>query len=132
MQDLARKLENITFEGHSFDCLPIEGEKQVLQVLVSGLDELPIFLTFTPNQIICLSYLFRTDEVNDTKTHEMNRAMLELNPIVPLSSFGLVEGYYVLFGALAVTSETDDICKELVTLASNACDVLQVLEEYLI
>ena len=51
---------------------------------------------------------------------------------MPLSAFAIVEDYYVAFGAMTTSSSFDDVCKELITLASNAYDALEAIEEYLI
>jgi len=131
LQELTCTLGEINFEGHTFNCLPIKGSQQVLQVLVSELDEMPIYVTVTDTQMLCITYLCHKQEVRDDKRAELNNAMLEMNVAMPLSSFAIVEDYYVVFGALATTSSTHDICKELVTLAANAYDALEAIEEFL-
>lgn len=131
LQELTYLLGDINFEGHTFNCLPIHGEQDVLQVLVSELDALPIYMTITENQILCISYLCRKDEINPDQLGELNQLLLELNVAVPLSAFSIVDNYYVIFGALATSSSNDDICKELITLAANSYDALEAIETYL-
>jgi len=131
LQELTFTLGEINFEGHTFNCLPIKGSQQVLQVLVSELDEVPIYMTITDTQILCIAYLCRTHEVRADKQTEVHRSMLEMNVAMPLSSFAIVEDYYVVFGALAPSSRQEDICRELITLAANAYDALEALEEFL-
>lgn len=131
LQELTCTLGEINFEGHTFNCLPIKGSQQVLQVLVSELDEVPIYMTMTDTQILCIAYLCRTHEVRTDKQSELHRSMLEMNVAMPLSSFAIIEDYYVVFGALAPSSSQHDICRELVTLAANAHDALEALEEFL-
>lgn len=131
LQDLTFMLAETNFEGHTFNCLPIPGEQEVLQVLVSELETLPIYLTITENQILCITYLCHQDEIIADKRGDLNRQLLELNVAVPLSAFALIEDYYVIFGALATSSSHADICKELVTLAGNSSDALEALEPYL-
>ena len=131
LHELTCTLGEINFEGHTFNCLPIKGSQQVLQVLVSELDELPIYVTITDTQMLCITYLCHKNEVRDDKRADLNTAMLEMNVAMPLSSFAIVEDYYVVFGALATTSSLNDICKELITLAANAYDALEAIEEFL-
>ncbi|MCG8312797.1 MAG: YjfI family protein [Pseudomonadales bacterium] len=131
IQELTCTLGEKTFEGYSFNCLPIKGEHEVLQVLVSEWEDMPIYVTVTDTQILCISYLCRKDEIQPDKMADLNELLLELNVSVPLSSFSLVDDYYVIFGALATTSSDADICKELVTLAPNAYDALEAIETYL-
>ena len=131
-QELTLQLGQINYEGHTFNCLPIKGEQEVLQVMVSELDAMPIFITITDTQILCITYLCKQDEIKSERIPELNQTMLELNVAMPLSSFAIIEGFYVVFGAMATSSSFDDICKELVTLSANAYDALEAIEEYLV
>ncbi|NPU91572.1 MAG: DUF2170 family protein [Gammaproteobacteria bacterium] len=132
LQELTYTLSDLNYEGHTFNCLPIGGAQNVLQILVSDLDEMPIYVTVTDTQMLCITYLCRRDEIRTDKRDELNRSMLEMNVAVPLSSFALIEDYYVIFGALSTTSSINDICRELVTLAANAYDALEAIEEFLV
>lgn len=132
LQELTYTLGDLNYEGHTFNCLPIGGAQNVLQVMVSDLDEMPIYMTVTDTQMLCITYLCRRDEIRADKRDELNRSMLEMNVAVPLSSFALIEDYYVIFGALSTTSSVNDICRELVTLAANAYDALEAIEEFLV
>ena len=131
-QELTLQLGQINYEGHTFNCLPIKGEQEVLQVMVSELDAMPIFITITDTQILCITYLCKQDEIKAERISDLNQTMLELNVAMPLSSFAIIEGFYVVFGAMATSSSFDDICKELVTLSANAYDALEAIEEYLV
>lgn len=131
LQELTYTLGDLNHEGHTFNCLPIRGAQNVLQVLVSDLDAMPIYMTITDTQMLCITYLCRRDEIRPDRIDELNRSMLEMNVAMPLSSFALVEDYYLIFGALATTSSVDDICRELVTLAANAYDALEAIEDFL-
>ena len=132
IQELTIQLGQVNYEGHTFNCLPILGQQEVLQVIVSELDAMPIFVTITDTQILCITYLCKQAEVQPDRTAELNKNMLELKVAMPLSSFAIVEDYYVVFGAMATSSSFDDVCKELITLASNAYDALEAIEEYLV
>lgn len=131
LQELTFTLGETTYEGHTFNCLPIQGDREVLQVLVSEWEDLPVYITITDTQILCVTYLCKKDEIQESRTAELNELLLELNVAVPLSAFSIVEDYYVIFGALATSSSDEDIFKELVTLAANAYDALEAIEEYL-
>ncbi len=131
LQNLSLQLSESDFNGYSFNCLPMPGEQEVLRVEVSDLEELPIFVTVTETQIICISYLFTKQEIYTDKESELNQFLLELNVPMPLSAFALVDDYYVIFGALACGSKFESITQELLSLAKNATDTLQALEEYI-
>ena len=108
IQELTIQLGQVNYEGHTFNCLPILGQQEVLQVIVSELDAMPIFVTITDTQILCITYLCKQAEVQPDRTAELNKNMLELNVAMPLSSFAIVEDYYVVFGAMATSSSFDD------------------------
>lgn len=131
LQELSIKLASHEHEGAGFESLLISGEQDVLQVVVEGFDELPIFVTVTEEQMLCISYLFGKDELKQGVADELNDTLLKLNVPMPLSSFAIIDDKYSIFGSLSVNSSFEDIAHELVTLADNAIDALETIEEYL-
>jgi uncharacterized protein YjfI (DUF2170 family) len=110
---------------------PIPGEVPVIQITIDGRQELPIFLTSSQAQILCMCYLWTDEEVRPERRTELLECMLDLNPSVPLSSFGRVDKRYVLFGALAANARVEDIAKDVAELSDNALDALDALSEFL-
>lgn len=133
LNELSIKLASFEAEGVSFESFLIAGDKdqEVLQVIVDGNDELPIFVTQTDEQLLCISYLFCEAEIKAELKDELNEALLRLNVPIPLSAFAKVDDRYAIFGALSVNSSFDDISHELVTLADNAIDSLDAVTAYL-
>lgn len=118
--------------GMTFDCQPISGEVDVLQITVIGREELPIFVSVTDDQILCITYLWGTEEVKSDKIEEMHTAMLEMNIPMPLSSFSKIGDKYVIFGALSINSTFNDIEHELAVLSNNAIEIIDDMSEYLV
>ena len=110
---------------------PIPGSSPVIQVSIEGRDELPIFVTSSDMQIICICYLWTDEEVRPERRTELLESLLDLNPSVPLSSFGRVDGRYVLTGALGRDASVQDIAREVAVLSDNALDALDALSEFL-
>ncbi|RYF81081.1 MAG: DUF2170 family protein [Comamonadaceae bacterium] len=110
---------------------PIAGEVPVVRVSIEGRDELPIFVTCSDTQLICLCYLWTDDDVRPDKRAELHEALLDLNPSVPLSSFGRVGSRYVLTGALARSARAEDVAHEVAVLSDNALDALDALADFL-
>ncbi|PCK31925.1 DUF2170 family protein [Pseudoalteromonas piscicida] len=133
LNELSIKLASFETEGANFESFLItnEGEQDVLQVIVDGNDELPIFVTQTEEQLVCISYLFKENEVKPELLNELNEALLKLNVPIPLSAFAKIDEQYAIFGALAVSSSIDEITHELVTLADNAIEALDAVTVYL-
>ncbi len=117
--------------GMNFDCQPISGEVDVLQITLLGREELPIFLSVTDDQILCISYLWGTDEVKTECINTMHESMLEMNIPMPLSSFSKIGDKYVVFGALSINSTFEDIEHELAVLSNNAIEVIDDMSDYL-
>jgi uncharacterized protein YjfI (DUF2170 family) len=133
LDELSIKLASFETEGVGFESFMIAnpGEQDVLQVIVDGNDELPIFVTKTEEQLLCISYLFADEEVKDDLKNELNETLLRLNVPIPLSAFAKIDNRYAIFGALSVNSSFDDITHELVTLADNAIEALDAVTPYL-
>lgn len=132
IQDYAIRIsQNRTVEGFTFDCQKINGEVDVLQVEVSGMNGFPIFLTKTSNQIICIAYLWTEDEIKQDKRVEMLEMMLDTSISIPLSAYARVGNRFVLYGALSVNSNLDKVIEEIVTLNENAIDVVTAMEDFL-
>ncbi len=118
--------------GMDFDCQPISGEVDVLQITILGREELPIFVSVTDDQILCISYLWGADEVKPGGLIAMHESMLEMNIPMPLSSFSKIGDKYVVFGALSINSSFDDIEHELAVLNNNALEVIDDMSDYLL
>ena len=115
----------------SVNLQPIPGEVPVVQVTIGGREELPIFITQSDTQTLCLCYLWADDEVLPERRNELAQTLLELNPSVPLSAFGRVGDRYVLIGALAVDAGVAALAQDVAVLSDNALDALDALSEFL-
>lgn len=118
--------------GMVFDCQPISGEVDVLQITVLGREELPIFLSVTDDQVLCITYLWGADEVKPDRINDMHECMLDMNIPMPLSAFSKIGDKYVTFGALSINSTFADIEHELAVLSNNAVEVIDDMSEYLL
>ncbi len=130
--DHLNTLANNSATGMKFDCQPISGEVDVLQITIVEREELPIFVSVTDDQIIAITYLWGEDEVKADSKSLMQESMLEMNIPMPLSSFSKIGDKYVVFGALSVNSSFDDIEHELTVLSNNAIEVINDMSEFLI
>lgn len=118
--------------GVKVDLHPIPGEVPVIQVSIENRQELPIFITCSDVQILCMCYLWSQSEILVERKAEMLETMLSLNPSVPLSSFGLVGDRFVLFGAMTRHAHVSDVAEEVAVLSDNAVDALEALSEFLL
>jgi uncharacterized protein YjfI (DUF2170 family) len=128
--ELAQKGEE-SQNNFSFQINPIPGEVEVLQVLVNDREELPIFVSSSEEQILCIAYLFKESEVKDNLINQLNDAMLLSNTSIPLSSFAKINDQYVIYGAISVNSTIDDVSYEIETLSNNTIDAIEAMSSYL-
>jgi uncharacterized protein YjfI (DUF2170 family) len=117
--------------GFPFEVNPIPGEVEVLQIIVEDREELPIFVSASEEQILCIAYLFKEEEVKSGTIDEMNKAMLTANISIPLSSFAKIDDQYVIYGALSVNSNLEDIVHEIEVLSSNVLEAIEAMSDYL-
>lgn len=133
IQDLALRFSELnSYEGATFDVQIIPGEIEVLQIVVGGLEEVPVYLSVSDSQILCITYLWEESEVDQNRRCEMLETMLAMNIPMPLSSFAKIGDKYVVFGALALNSSFDDIAHEVILLSENTVEALAALEEFLV
>ncbi|KZN52719.1 YjfI family protein [Pseudoalteromonas luteoviolacea] len=132
LNELSIKLSQYETEGASFESFFINNVGQeVLQIIVDGNDELPIFVTRTEEQILCICYLFTEQEISADKHAELNDTLLRLNVPMPLSAFAKIDDKYAIFGALSTNSTLEQLGHEIVTLSANSIDALEAISDYL-
>ena len=114
-----------------FEVGVIPGEVEVVQILVEDREELPIFISNTDGEILCMSYLFKAEELKSDVTAEIDSAMLSMNIAMPLSSFGKIDGQYVVFGSLSAKSDIDTLVHEIEILSDNTLEAIDAMKDYL-
>ncbi|MEJ2415505.1 MAG: DUF2170 family protein [Exilibacterium sp.] len=135
---MSEKLEEISFRlndyhtagGVTFDAVLSE-QGDTLEVTCSENPDFPIVVTATDTQIISVTPLFALSDVVDDKRDELNKILLALSPVVPLSAIGLQEDMYILFGSMAVNTVFENLAHELEVQADNTLEVLDALKDFL-
>lgn len=126
LPSLARRL----LETHA-DLLPVSSDVPVLEVSFPNSERLPIYVTDAGAQVLCICYLWRDQDILPERRSALLETLLDLNPSVPLSSFGRIGAHHVLFGSINPAASSADLALELATLSENAVDALATLAEYL-
>jgi uncharacterized protein YjfI (DUF2170 family) len=103
----------------------------VMRFVIDGRDELPVFVTGSATQMLCICYLWTEDEIKPERRADMLEAMMDLNIAIPLSHFGRIAGHYVMYGALAHDADADSIATDVAMVADNALEALDVFTEFL-
>lgn len=129
-QALVRKLRTVGVSSHLLAPEHADGVP-VMRICIEGLEELPVFVTGSPSQVLCICYLWTEEEVKPESRADMLEAMMDLNMAIPLSNFGRIGGHYVLFGSLAHDASADSIATDVAMVADNAFEALDVFTEFL-
>lgn len=134
IKQIAEQLDKLNVdsrEGFDFEHQIIPGEEEVLQIILVGREEIPVYLTQTDTQILCISYLWSENEIKPESKNELIEMMLDMNIPMPLSSFSRIGDQYAVFGALSTNSSIEDIAHEIVTLSDNSLEAIDVMSEFL-
>jgi uncharacterized protein YjfI (DUF2170 family) len=129
-QALGRKLGERGFSGALLPAEEADGVP-VMRIVLEGQDELPVFITGSRTQVLCICYLWTEDEIKPERRSEMLEAMMDLNIAIPLSHFSRIAGHYVIYGSLAHDASADSIATDVAMLADNALEALEVFSEFL-
>lgn len=129
-QALARRLGST---GVSSNLLPSDDAVgvPVMRISIEGQEELPVFVTASASQVLCICYLWTEDEIRPERRAEMMEAMMDLNIAIPLSNFGRIGKHYVIFGSLAHDAQVESIAIDVAMVADNALEALDVFTEFL-
>lgn len=132
IMQLADALNNATLaNGTTLTSELIEAELNVLQVLIQDREEFPVYVTIDDSQILCVSYLWREQEIIPQQREALLETLLTLNIPMPLSSFSKIGQQYIIFGALSTRSDVDAVLHEIATLSDNTLEAIELMAEYL-
>lgn len=132
LQDIIKQLDGNSGTGLVFNCTPVEKDEATLKISIQDREELPIFMSVTDTQILFMTYLWRVNEVKEEEVNNMQTSMLEMNLLLPLSSFGKIGDQYVAFGALTNTTSLEEMEKEIATLSNNTIEIITEMSDLLI
>ncbi|HHO9725600.1 TPA: DUF2170 family protein [Escherichia coli] len=112
--------------------IDIKNSENALIMKMNDYGDLQINIIFTSRQIIIEAFICPVSCIKNRE--EFNLFLLRNQKLMPLSSVGISsiqhEEYYVVFGALSLSSSLSDIMLEITTLIDNAMDLAEITEEY--
>ena len=104
---------------------------ELLKVVVNDVQELPIYISVSEHDILCMTHLFKKQEVKPDMLAELNQEMLSANISLPLSSFAMIGDQYVVYGALSLNAQIDEIIEEIQAVSMNSMASLEAMSIYL-
>ncbi len=110
----------------------IPSEIDILLISIEDREDFPIYITVDESQILCMSYLWREEDIKQMLRPELLDTLLSMNLPMPLSSFSKVGNQYIIFGALWTDSTVDELIREIEYLSDNTLTAVEELWDYLI
>lgn len=120
LQQAAELNVKIDYNDHSFI------------IIMNDYGELQLNVLFTSRQIIIETIICPLSAIQ--RQDLFNAFILRHQKLLPLSSVAISrlknDEYYVAFGALSLNSSLEDVVLEIATLAANALDLAELIEQY--
>lgn len=131
MREIAKQINlKANAEGSAYTAILQEGDGTVV-VNDSANPEALIVIVATENQILAITPLFSTSSVKPDRVAELNTVLLTISLPMVLSSVGIQEDRYVLFGSMAINTTIENLLHELEVQASNYDDVMDAVDEFI-
>ncbi|MEG9313847.1 DUF2170 family protein [Klebsiella pneumoniae] len=120
LQQAAELNVKIDYNNHSFI------------IIMNDYGDLRLNVLFTSRQIIIETIICPLSAIQ--RQDLFNAFILRHQKLLPLSSVAISrlknDEYYVAFGALSLNSSLEDVVLEIATLAANALDLAELIEQY--
>ncbi len=123
--------ENQTSHGVSLSVEMFDTDNKVACIKLEDREEFPIYMTVDEGQILCISYLFGDEQVDQDKRAALVEAMLMMNVSIPLSAFSKIGDQYIMFGALSPKANIDELLHEIELLSDNVLEAIEAVSDYL-
>ena len=91
-----------------------------------------IIIVATDNQLLTITPLIAVSSVDPERVDELNKTLLRLSLPLALSSIGIQEGRYVLFGSMAINTTIENVIHEIEVQTSNYDDVMEAFDEFIL
>ncbi len=90
-----------------------------------------VIIVATDTQILTITPLFEESSVREDLRPELNRGLLTISLPMALSSVGIQDERYVLFGAMAIETTMINLLHEIEVQIDNYNDVLEAVADYI-
>ncbi len=104
---------------------------QTVTVENSDSPDAVVIVVATDTQILTITPLFEESSVREDLRPELNRGLLTISLPMALSSVGIQDNRYVLFGAMAIETTLANLLHEIEVQIDNYNDVLEAVADYI-
>jgi len=131
LQELAYEINRGNVPGGNTFSAKFNAENDTVTVENSTSPDAVVIIVTTDTQILTITPLFDEDSVNESLRPELNRGLLTISLPMALSSVGLQDKRYVLFGAMAIETPMHNLLHEIEVQINNFDDVLEAVADYI-
>ena len=131
LQEIAYQINTNNTVGSNVFSAVFNEDEGTLTVENSEMPDAIVVVVATDTQILTITPLFDEDNVREELRAELNRGMLTISLPMALSSVGLQDNRYVLFGAMAIETTMANLLHEIEVQIDNYTDVLEAVVDYI-
>lgn len=131
LQEIAYQINTGNVAGGNVLSAQVNEAEGTVTVENSSTPDAAVIVVATDTQILTITPLFEEDSVKEELRAELNRGMLTISLPMALSSVGLQDGRYVLFGAMAIETTMANLLHEIDVQIDNYNDVLEAVADYI-
>ena len=103
-------------------------------LLIENIDspEAIIVIVITGSQILSITPLLLVKSVIPERVAELNEILLTISLPLSLSSIGIQDDRYILFGSMAINTTIENLIHEIEVQVANYDDVMDSIDEFII
>ena len=132
LQEIANAINMQSINSNSSYTATIREDGGTLLIENINSPEAIIVIVITGNQILSITPLFLISSVIPERVAELNKVLLTISLPLSLSSLGIQDDRYILFGSMAINTTIENLVHEIEVQAANYDDVMDSLDEFII
>ncbi|NQY51877.1 MAG: DUF2170 family protein [Piscirickettsiaceae bacterium] len=132
LQEIANAINMQSINSSSSYTATIREDGGTLLIKDINSPEAIIVIVITGNQILSITPLFSISSVIPERVAELNKVLLTISLPLSLSSLGIQDDRYILFGSMAINTTIENLVHEIEVQAANYDDVMDSVDEFII
>lgn len=132
LQEIAYQINTSNATGSNVFSAVYDENDGTVKIENSNTPDAVVIVVATDTQILTITPLFDEQSVNEETRAELNRGLLTISLPMALSSVGIQDGRYVLFGAMAIETSMTNLLHEIDVQIDNYDDVLDAVAGYIL
>ena len=131
LQEIAYQINRGNVSGENTFSAEFNEDTGTITIENSDTPDAVVIIVATDNQILAITPLFDEESVREDLRPELNRGLLTISLPMALSSVGIQDNRYVLFGAMAIETTMANLLHEIEVQIDNYNDVLEAVADYI-